>query len=426
MARGCGVVLLIFAILVCVVGGIGTVIAITEINRDGGQQLAVFIIVDVFGFGLLVSSLIFLHYATKAAKIAESVQKLISVPTGDPTGSYPAGVLVTYHLDTTPYTVEYTPPGKGKNSRPSVLTISTPMDCPYEFHMVVETWFDRFCRRLGIAVEVETGDPQFDEHCFIRSDNPAFVEAYLQDPLKRIAILDLRRWGFNDLMLDRGQLTAKWIGFNPAVDHRPELRDEVAARLLVLSRNLPAPQPEFDVRVGAHRVRWQAVLWLALVGLALTVFSLIPYTPIHFGELLVRALLLGVIAWPVFAYLSAWLLSGTSRSHLAWAGLMIGSLFLFPLGCLGVVAVVNGWFDNSPATEHHAQIVEKYTTRSKNSTNYHVRVESWHTPGDTESFQISSSEYSQVTPHQSQLLVVTHEGCLGIEWFESKRVIAKP
>jgi hypothetical protein len=374
----------------------------------------------------LISSIILLHAAAKAATIAESVQKLASISTDDPTGSYPADVPVTYHLDDTPYTVKYTPPVKGKNTRPSVLTISTPMDCPYEFHMVVETWFDRFCKRLGIAVEVETGDPQFDEHCFIRSDTPAFAASYLQDPMKRIAILDLRRWGFNDLTLEKGQLTAKWIGFNPAVDHRPELRDEVAARLLVLSRNLPMPQPEFDVRVGAHRIRWQAVLWLALVGFALSAFSLTAYTPIHFGELLLRALLLGVIVWPVFAYLSAWLLSGTSRSHLAWGSLMIGSLFFFPPGCLGTAALVNGLFDNSPATERHAQIVEKYTTRSKKSTNYHVRVESWRTPGDTESFQISSFEYGQVTPNHSRLIVVTHDGYLGVEWFESKQVVPNP
>lgn len=409
------------AVLLCTVGGIGTAIGIIELNRDGGALLAIFITIDIIGVGLLITSALLLRSAKTRPPQLEEAQ-----PTTDFTKDYPDNIPVAYELDNTPYTVHYTPPVQGKNARPSVLTISTPMDGPYEFHMVVETWFDKLCKRLGIAVEVETGDAEFDEQCFIRSDTPAFVEAYLKDSLKRIAILDLRRLGFHELILEKGQLTAKWTGFNPAVDHRPELREEVAARLLVLSRNLPAPQPEFDIRVDSHRVFWQTVLWLLLLGYALTVFALIPYTPTCMGELLLWALPVGLVGWPLLAYISAWLLSGTSRSHLAWSSLMIGSIFLFPPGCLGLVALVNGWLDRSPATERHARIVEKFTRRSKNSTNYHVRVESWRKPGETESFQISSSDYPNVTPHHSELIVVTHDGHLGVEWFESKQVVPNP
>ena len=104
---------------------------------------------------------------------------------------------------------------------------------------------------------------------------------------------------------------------------------------------------------------------------------------------------------------------------------MSGAVFLFPLGSVGSTARERSR-GRLRQVVHNAPITEKYTTRSKNRTNYHVRVASWRNPGETESFQISGSEYNAVVPNQSQMVITTRAGAFGIEWLVSKRVNVRP
>ena len=175
---------------------------------------------------------------------------------------------------------------KGKNARPSKLRISTPLEARGEFHMAPETWFDRVCKNVGLATEIQTADETFDRECYVRSDTPEFATAYLGDPVKRIAVLDLRRAGFPEVMLKEGLIAATWTGFDPGYHGKPELPEETAARLLILARDLPADRPEFGNRIGARRKQWQVVLWVFLALFGLTILSLFAYPAISGLELL--------------------------------------------------------------------------------------------------------------------------------------------
>ena len=418
MARGCGLLLLAFAALMLVLCGVGTLVMLGELPRQGVFPLLVFLTLDVVAITLLVVAVVVLR-RTKPWTGPSAAQG------GDPTDRYPANQSTAHDLDGVAYHVHYTPPVKGKHARPSVLTFSAPVACSGEFAMAAETWFDRLCKRWGIAVEVETGDAAFDEGCYVRSDTPAFAEAYLSDPLKRTAILDLRRFGFLHVALRDGKLSVVRHGFDPVADDRPEFSAEVAARLVLLARNLPAHQPEFDERTGSGRRTGQVVLWALLLGFALTAVSLFAYPPVETLDLLVRALAV-LVVWPLFAYLSAWVLSGTSRSHIAWGGVMAGSLLLFPIGAGGIVGLLNGALDDSPDATHDAVIVEKYTSKSKNKTNYHVRCASWRPGGGTITYGVASTEYNAIVPHRSKVVVVTRAGWLGVEWLKSRRVEVNP
>ncbi len=101
-------------------------------------------------------------------------------------------------------------------------------------------------------MNVGNRDKQFDDECYARSETPAFAAAYLTDPVKRIAILDLRRLGFREVALNNGKLSATWTGFNPTSDHRDDLASEVAARLLVLREIYRSRNSEFAERPTSH------------------------------------------------------------------------------------------------------------------------------------------------------------------------------
>jgi len=419
MSRTLAVFFIVVGIILNVVGILVIVVAAQQRPAAGIEPLLAGLVVEVIGVAMLVVGVVGLRRARRAAMI----------PPGGPHDPflYLPNKEVTLELDGSPYTVLYTPPVPGKHPRPSVLRISTPApEAKGEFHMAPQTWFDRVCKRMGLAVEVETGDEVFDRECYVKSDTPEFAAAYLADAVKRVAILDLRRMGFPEVLLSNGVLTASWTGFNPKVHDKPELSADTAARLLILARNLPEHRPEFDHRTGANRKRWQVVFWLALIAFALTILALIAYPPVHATDLLYRALVVLVLGLPAFAYVAAVLLRGTSTSHNAWGALMVGAIFLVPVGSVGSTALVNALADDSVPTIHNAVVTEKYTTRSKNRVNYHVRVASWRVPGDTLSYRVSQAEFNAVKEGQSQMVVTTRAGSIGIEWQVSRHVVERP
>ena len=413
--RGIALFLLAIGIVLGLVGLIGTIATIRQLPAGGnGELLVAFLIMDFVGTALIVTSIALLRRTRPIGAIPAVVNGKVGV--------YLPNTPVAGELDGVTYTVLYTPPVRGKHSKPSSLAISVPVSTAGEFQIVPESRYDRFCKRLGVAQEIQTGDETFDAESYVRSDAVEFTEAYLADPVKRIAILDVRRLGFPVVSLSGGTMTALWTGFDPGKHDRPDLTADAAARLVLLARDLPPHQPEFDNRTGQHRKHWQTMLWGFLVVFALTVISLAVYTPVWTSELFGTAAFVFVPGVPLFAVVSGLLLRGTSTSHYAWGGLMLGALFLFPAGSLGSVALLNGVLDTSPRVTHPALIVEKYTTRSKNSTNYHVKCQSWRAQGGTESFRVSSSEYNTVVEHRSRLEVTTRAGRFGIEWLDGKRV----
>ena len=241
MSRVFAIFLISSGCVLAAVGLIGTILAVAQLQRWGLVPFAGFAVVEGIGVVLIAVGLSTNRRAVAARRAAEF--------SDGPSDLYAPNRPVTRELDGTEYTVLYTPPVKGKNGRPSCLRISAPVVAPGEFHMAPETWFDRVCKNAGLATEIQTVDETFDRECYVRSDTPTFAAAYLNDPLKRIAILDLRRLGFPEVILNEGEIAATWIGFNPSRHDKPELTADAAARIVLLARDLPADQAEFRNRV---------------------------------------------------------------------------------------------------------------------------------------------------------------------------------
>ncbi|MDW8242073.1 MAG: hypothetical protein RMJ88_02550 [Thermogemmata sp.] len=342
----------------------------------------------------------------------------------------PEGTLVPNEplvktLDGVAITAIYRPPEKrGKNQIPSELRVSTSVTASGEFHLLPETFWDRLGKRLGIAQEVTTGDAEFDERCYIRSDTPLFAAAYLSDPVKRIAFLDMQRLGFSEMTLHKGELTALWPHFDPAKDWRPELLDEAAARLVILSRDLPDVQEEAAVQAVRRRIYSQWFLWAFLIVFAIGTWWLgSDVMPWREGEWLLTSLPLIIVSLLAFAVVTALLLRGTSTSHHAWFRLMGGALLCLPFGSCEVVSAVNALTDTSPPQEHHLRIIDKYVHKSKRNKTYRVVCQSWRNPLLQEDMIVTSDEYALIVPGQSHMYVVVRAGGLGLEWIAERRVV---
>jgi hypothetical protein len=360
------------------------------------------------------------------------------------------------------YKVLYTTEITGKNPRPSSLAVSivvgdldTPSHGAGEFEIAPMTGFDRFGKRLGLATEVETGDAEFDDACYVRTDCPGFVESFLANDEVRAIIRDLLATGFTEVKYAKYELTAYWLGFKPEIHdptvaqalplappQSPELTDptapteapaeaavattptggtglaeQTAARLLTLREYWPAEEPVVDWASRLRRYTVQGLGWLFLVAYAALIFAYFRYQPMSGWEAVWPGLgLVFPVVFGGFLILTFLLLRGTSRSHYAWRRLGIGGFFLTAFGSIGLVILLNGVLDDSPSVEHRQVIVNKYTTRNRNSTTYHVECTSWRRPNQTERFTTSSVLYDSVQPGRSQMVVLTRAGRFGIEW----------
>jgi hypothetical protein len=131
-----------------------------------------------------------------------------------------------------------------------------------------------------------------------------------------------------------------------------------------------------------------------------------------------------VVALLVFGWVAAWLLRGESVSHDRWATLMVGALFLLPLGSVGLLAGLNGYLDRKPAVLQTATIAGKHFSRNRRGTptQFFATIRDWAGPGELE-FRIPQNDYDRIQLQRTRLQVNVGAGALGLEWVEKREVL---
>jgi hypothetical protein len=320
----------------------------------------------------------------------------------------------------------YQPPVKGKHGKPSLLRVSVPTSCREEFAISRQTWYDRFAKRIGLALELHSGDPAFDDECYIRTEATEFVRAFVDDPDKRQAIRALRHLGFTEIALRDGEFQANWTGFDPAKNDQADLLADAATYVSMLAENLPMPEPTLDENPSSSRQAANVTLWLLALGIGPAFLWVFWYKPVFVSELILAALPIVIPTYLIFLWLAGLLLRGTSTSHDRWARLCGVGLITFALGGTGVVAAANAMFDTAESKLHTTTVVNKRSSRGKSSTTYYVACNSWRPGGEQVEFTVSSSEYSRVILGQSRIEVTVSPGWLGVEWIVARNLVLQP
>lgn len=129
----------------------------------------------------------------------------------------------------------------------------------------------------------------------------------------------------------------------------------------------------------------------------------------------------GLIAAPFFGGLGLLAARRGGRSSFRWAmnGIVMGGLMVG-----GLVELMNGKFDSSPAVVHQAKVLEKHEERHKRTVSHMVSLASWRPGHNTEKMRVSENEYAKVVPGTTMMEVKTHAGFFGIEWIESQNILS--
>jgi hypothetical protein len=340
------------------------------------------------------------------------------------TSNSPAEVPETREIDGNAFEVLYQKRVVGRGGSPSSLRLRVSAKSPTTLQFNKETGFDRFCKGIGIAREHQTGDISFDDAVYIRGPSFGYAEQYLKDSEKRAAILGLLALGFNEVRLTGTDIEAVWPKFNPMRDSHPE---NAAPNLFTLAKQVPADDPDVaSARIDWRRV-WTLLLWLFALGWAATLTFAYFFEPIRVGRVVLPALTLFALAYPLFLLSAAFLLRGASTSHDRWAPLVGFGLILIGPGSFGTVAAVNGLSDDSPPVTRRLIVLDKRistwrTGRGSTSKSYYATVADWDRPGETIDVKLSLHEYPAILTNWSHLLLTTSPGRLGIEWLQSLQV----
>lgn len=319
----------------------------------------------------------------------------------------------------------------GSKNRPSYFRIWLEHPSPVEFRINPERGLDRLFKRLGIAVEIQTGDGEFDRLFYVRTDHATTTRAYLDGAETRAAVKTLHRHGFGQISHDGRIVEARISPFRlgsapPDID-----TDTVVGQLLILAGRLPDSSLERRFAgMPAWKFRRNAVYAgnavVAAAGLGLLYWGLSAFTPLHAFELFrysmeytLPVLLLAIVLMTV-------MLKGRSSSHTdLLINLGIAAIGL-PLAGFGACVAGNGALDESPVSYRDATVTAKRYSSSRNSRNYYVSLKSWNRGSNTEEIRVSASIYGAVRAGSTVMTVATRPGRLGFEWIVDYRIKDSP
>ena len=297
-----------------------------------------------------------------------------------------------------------------------------PLRRPIEFAVTRQRAWDRFCTRLGLGRKLEVPDATINARLFIAGDHPVLELLLREDEEFRQTLMRLYTSGTRRLFSDGEYL---WIWRRGS--SRPSL-DEL--RLLAKLRDHIESVPAEDYRalrdgptIVARMIEAGAVGMLAY-GVIWLFESVFRAWPLYFRW----APAVGCGAIGVLVLLTALAvairtgLKHSTRAHRVLVENFWVLLVGLPLFSTGAISDINVGLDDSSATRLEQTVIGNYTTISHEKhgtrTHYHLMLKTT-ARGRSLPDELEVPYWIfQRSPRGAQLIVLLHEGALGLPWVE--------
>lgn len=266
--------------------------------------------------------------------------------------------------------------GGGKKP-PHAVSIGMPLSSPTWIRFHAESRIDRFCKKLGIANEIATGDAAFDDHVYVTCDHPAVAAQLASSAELRAAIRAGLELGADAVSYDG---TAVWIeGIpGPAI---VDLHREVIAAL----HHASAPLTEVPRRWFADRFLWKALLvegvvWSVLAyGVGAIVQLAVQKEDLHLHreDVVWAGLAVAALAFVALVLVIALWLRGSSRGHRLIVEGAVVLAFGLPVASVQMVGDTNRALDDAPPTLVHrsaarCEVHAHRDRKGRKSYSYHL------------------------------------------------------
>jgi len=316
-------------------------------------------------------------------------------------------------------------PNSGKSGQDnSFLKVS--VDCPScgNFRIVRENSFDAFFKKIGIACEIETRDPEFDRNFYILTDHADFASAYFSDARKREAVRAIFRLGAAEVKHNGKTLEAKWSPFKLDRGMDRSFIERSVEPLARLCREMPVFFPrKGETGAFSWKVKRGIAFAVPALILAAGLLALVGgaglYRPLDEYELFLASLKYSLPLFAVYVWAAVKLLKGRSGSHRELAAAVLMSASVFVVSGFGIGRFLNGFWDTAASRTRPALVVEKYARNTDDGVHHYVRLQSWRREGKTEKLRISRALYGKIEPVKTVMALVTKPGRFGFEWIVS-------
>jgi len=311
------------------------------------------------------------------------------------------------------------------------FTIGMERRSPTWLRMHAESSVDRFFKWLGVANEVQTGDPRFDDLVYVTCDHP-YVQALLAEaPELRDAIRQAFDEGYQRVVFN-----GSTVSIQRKADYRPQQRDfQLLKRIHAASARL---EDEMPSRFGDPFL-WKAllvegVIWgIAGYAIGAAVEMFIVKEDHHLAHMDVVKLGMKVAA-AMFVVLIALIvlgLRGSSRGHRVIVESALVLLIALPTSGIQIVGDTNRALDKAPSiavsrTLQQCEVREHRGRRNRRWYSYHL----WLGPAPAEaglpatkplpalprSIEISR-ELCDASPGDGTVELTISPGRWGIPWY---------
>lgn len=303
----------------------------------------------------------------------------------------------------------------------------------FYFRIQRETRWDRWAKKIGLSVEHQLADPEFDSDLYLASDDPPWLAELSRTPeLRNVLKAMFRDKNVRSITCEGRHL---WVEVQLRSSETPlEYLNGAAARNIVAALDSIAGCLESVAEVSGTRSRdpyvLRAVMLVSLSSalLMLAGVELLRIFRIERADVMIDGWGLFGFSFVVIALVlaglllasAAWL-KGSSHAHLVMLEILIsGGLGLLGSGyALG--RDINCEWDRATATPHHLTVAKKYTGyRRKYGTYYKLEFDAARTIDFPRTIEVNRITYSMATAGKPMVLWIK-PGFLGYRWIESVR-----
>lgn len=321
-------------------------------------------------------------------------------------------------------------------SKGKVTSINVGLSCPVgaNFSIKRQSWIDNFFKSIKVSNELESGDQEFDDLCYIISNNHNLQKKLVSSKEFRDSIKQIFANQFparaSALHCRSGRL---WVVLAPTNG-----ADENALKVVTrtLKPNLENIKRNLEALVGSHGKRWgdpfviKAVILLAISS-GLAINGAIQLFRIHVINLPVTydlwplfwdAVKYGLIGLSVLVVFSIYWLGRSARTHLVLVEMLT-------IGLCGAIATayvelrdINIEMDSSVVQTYEVELVQKYESKRRRSRSYFLVLKDWNCDCDYKDYkvEVSYSDYNNFPP-SGKLVVTQQTGALGYRWVSNLR-----
>jgi hypothetical protein len=301
----------------------------------------------------------------------------------------------------------------------------------YDYKLKKESTFDAICKSFGLAKEHQTGNKAFDDLVYVVSDNASLHRQISSNQSiidSTLALFSVGKKFSCDVKEIRNNSDRIWVEFSVPSDIEDDvlkqLSNQAAPLLNKIVKQLTA-YPQSAIKWQDPYVLKAAILLAISSAFAINGFVHlmrldwveVPFT-VDSTALFYDAILWGGVIIIALLALTFTLLGRSSRTHIVMFELIVFGLFGTVSTTFAELRDINIELDESNGFRHEVKLLDKTSSRSRNSTSYYLYVNDWNNEEVRKKIEVDSELYSSVM-RGNKLIVEQYDGYLNYRWVKS-------